>query len=81
MKKDYRISDFRDFIKQIMFQTAGVEEEEKKSRPTVFTLTDSQIIDETFLEDISSILNTGEIPNLMLAEDKDKIINELREVV
>ena len=68
MKKDYRISDFRDFIKQIMFQT-------------VFTLTDSQIIDETFLEDISSILNTGEIPNLMLAEDKDKIINELREVV
>jgi dynein heavy chain len=44
-------------------------------------LTDSQIIDETFLEDISSILNSGEIPNLMLAEDKDKIINELREVV
>jgi dynein heavy chain len=81
MKKDYRITDFRDFIKQIMFQTAGVEEEEKKSRPTVFTLTDSQIIDETFLEDISSILNTGEIPNLMLSDDKDKIMNELREVV
>lgn len=81
MKKDYKISDFRDFIKQIMFSTAGVEEEEKRCRPTVFTLTDSQIIDETFLEDISSILNTGEIPNLMLAEDKDKIINELREVV
>lgn len=41
MKKDYKITDFRDFIKNIMFQTAGVEEEEKKSRPTVFTLTDS----------------------------------------
>jgi dynein heavy chain len=81
MKKDYKITDFRDFIKNIMFQTAGVEEEEKKCRPTVFTLTDSQIIDETFLEDISSILNTGEIPNLMLPEDKDKILNELRDVV
>jgi len=81
MKKDYKISDFRDFIKAIMFQTAGVEEEERKSKPTVFTLTDSQIINETFLEDISSILNTGEIPNLMDAESKDKIINELRETV
>jgi dynein heavy chain len=30
-----------------------------------FTLTDSQIINETFLEDINNVLNTGEIPNLM----------------
>jgi len=38
-----------------------------------FTMTDSQILKETFLEDINNVLNTGEIPNLMLAEDKDRI--------
>lgn len=44
-------------------------------------MTDSQIINETFLEDVNNVLNTGEIPNLMLPEDKDKIANDIREVV
>jgi len=30
---------------------------------------------------INNVLNTGEIPNLMLAEDKDRIINEVRPIV
>ena len=42
-----------------------------------FTLTDSQILMESFLEDINNILNTGEVPNLMLGEDKDYINQEL----
>ena len=46
-----------------------------------FVLTDTQIISESFLEDINNILNTGEVPNLMLPEDKDKIINGVRPVV
>jgi len=33
------------------------------------------------LEDLNNILNTGEIPNLMLAEDKDKVQNEIRTAV
>jgi len=33
------------------------------------------------LEDINNILNTGEIPNLMLNDDKEKILAEIREVV
>jgi hypothetical protein len=32
---------------------------------------------ESFLEDINNVLNTGEIPNLMLGEDKDYINQEL----
>ncbi len=42
-----------------------------------FTMTDSQILRESFLEDINNILNTGEVPNLMQAEDKDYINQEL----
>ena len=39
----------------------------------VFAMTDGMILKESFLEDINNILNTGEVPNLMLPEDKDKI--------
>ena len=46
-----------------------------------FVMTDTQIISETFMEDINNLLNTGEIPNLMLPEDKDKIINGVRPIV
>ena len=42
-----------------------------------FTMTDSQILYESFLEDINNVLNTGEVPNLMLGEDKDWINQEL----
>jgi hypothetical protein len=33
------------------------------------------------MEDINNVLNTGEIPNLMLPEDKDKIQNDVRPIV
>ena len=38
-----------------------------------FTMTDSHILQESFLEDINNILNTGEVPNLMASEDRDYI--------
>jgi dynein heavy chain len=44
-------------------------------------MTDTQIISESFIEDINNLLNTGEIPNLWKPEDKDKIINGVRPVV
>jgi len=73
--KGYGINAFRDFIKEMMF-TTGVN-----GQSIAFTLTDSQILSETFLEDINNLLNTGEIPNLMQAEDKDRLQNELRTVI
>jgi dynein heavy chain len=59
----------------MMFST-GIEGQQLS-----FVLTDTQIIDEAFLEDINNLLNTGEVPNLMEQEDKDKIINGVRPVV
>ena len=55
---------------------AGVDGEK-----TCFALTDNQIVSEGFLEDINNLLNTGDIPNLMVEDDKNKIINDVRPIV
>ena len=36
------------------------------------------IVKESFLEDINSILNTGEVANLMAADDLEEIITDIR---
>lgn len=50
-----------------MTQTGG-------GKPTVFLITDSQIKEESFLEDIDSLLNTGEVPNLFPPDEKAEIM-------
>ena len=75
--KGFGESHFRDFVKNLMFDT-GINVD---CRGTAFTMTDSHFqISETFLEDINNVLNTGEIPNLMLPEDKDRILNDVRPI-
>uniref|UniRef100_A0A674H7Z3 Dynein axonemal heavy chain 12 n=1 Tax=Taeniopygia guttata TaxID=59729 RepID=A0A674H7Z3_TAEGU len=49
-------------------------EDLKVSLKTVFLITDTQIKEESFLEDIDSVLNTGEVPNLFAADEKQEII-------
>lgn len=38
-------------------------------KPVVFLMSDSQIVHESFLEDINNILNSGEVPNLFEADE------------
>lgn len=45
-----------------------------------FLFNDTQIVTESFLEDINNLLNSGEVPNLFANEEKDKIISDLRGV-
>jgi len=40
-------------------------------KPTTFLLADTQIIEEKQLIDINNVLNTGDVPNLYEAQDKD----------
>lgn len=47
----------------------------------MFLLNDTQIIMESFLEDVNNVLNNGEIPNLYsAAEDIMNIMDNMREV-
>lgn len=73
--KNFGPDQFKEFMKELMF-SAGIDGEK-----VCFTMTDNQIINEGFLEDINNLLNTGEIPNLMAPEDKDKIINSVRPIL
>lgn len=43
----------------------------------VFMYSDTQIVKESMVEDISNILNNGEVPNLFPLEEKMKIIEEM----
>ena len=45
----------------------------------VFLFSDTQIINEAFLEDINNILNNGKIPNLYNKDHEGIIIESLKE--
>lgn len=42
--------------------------------PTVFLFSDTQIVNETFLDDINNVLNSGEVPNLFEPDEIERII-------
>ncbi|XP_062072422.1 dynein axonemal heavy chain 2 isoform X1 [Lepus europaeus] len=65
--KHYRKQEFRDDIKRL-YRQAGVE-----LRTTSFLFVDTQIADESFLEDINNILSSGEVPNLYKADEFEEI--------
>ncbi|PVD24893.1 hypothetical protein C0Q70_15383 [Pomacea canaliculata] len=72
--KNYTVSDWRDDLRKMM-RRAGDE-----GVSTVFLFGDHQIKDESFLEDINMILNTGDIPNLYDNEERLAIIERMQTV-
>ncbi|XP_035155786.1 dynein axonemal heavy chain 2 isoform X7 [Callithrix jacchus] len=65
--KHYRKQEFRDDIK-CLYRQAGVE-----LKTTSFLFVDTQIADESFLEDINNILSSGEVPNLYKTDEFEEI--------
>uniref|UniRef100_A0A8C5L4X8 Dynein axonemal heavy chain 2 n=1 Tax=Jaculus jaculus TaxID=51337 RepID=A0A8C5L4X8_JACJA len=65
--KYYRKQEFRDDIKRL-YRQAGVE-----LKTTSFLFVDTQIADESFLEDINNILSSGEVPNLYKPDEFEEI--------
>ncbi|XP_039655501.1 dynein heavy chain 7, axonemal isoform X3 [Perca fluviatilis] len=74
ISKSYGITEWRDDLKMLL-KNAGV-----KGEKMVFLLTDAQIKDEAFLEDVDSVLNTGEVPNLFAIDEKQEIMETVRPI-
>jgi len=70
--KNYKDLQFKDDLKKLL-KIAGAQ-----NQPVVFLFSDTQIVKESFLEDINNLLNTGEVPNLWAPEDMEGIINDVR---
>ncbi|KAL0118214.1 hypothetical protein PUN28_009103 [Cardiocondyla obscurior] len=47
---------------------------------STFFFSDTQIKEETFLEDISNMLNLGEVPNLYTADEKIEICEKMKQI-
>ena len=58
-----------------MLIKAGVD-----GKPTVFLFSDNQIKEESFVEDINMILNTGDVPNIFPADEKAELIDKMQNV-
>uniref|UniRef100_A0A7S3HTS3 Dynein heavy chain n=1 Tax=Spumella elongata TaxID=89044 RepID=A0A7S3HTS3_9STRA len=69
--KSYGMNEWREDIKSMM-NKAGV-----LNKPTVFMIDDTQIVRESFLEDINGILNTGEVANLFNNEEMGAMMESL----
>ncbi|XP_030623788.1 dynein heavy chain 12, axonemal [Chanos chanos] len=74
ISKSYGMNEWRDDLK-LLLKNAGM-----KGQKTVFLLTDAQIKEEGFLEDVDSLLNTGEVPNLFAVDEKQEIMEAVRPV-
>ena len=72
ISRGYGVENWHEDLKKFM-KKAGVE-----GKPTVFLFSDTQIQEESFLEDLSNLLNSGEVPNLYASDEKEEILEICR---
>ena len=70
--KNYRSLEFHEDLK-ILYNQAGVD-----AVPTTFLFNDTQLKEESFLEDINNILSSGEVPNLYAKDEIPAILDGVR---
>lgn len=69
--KSYDFMQWRQNIRKVIMH-AGVQ-----AKFTVFMFLDSQAVDEAFMEDITSLLSTGDLPNLFPPDEKIVILDAM----
>eukprot|EP00912_Choanoflagellata_sp_UC4_P002386 UC4_evm3s1504 len=75
LSKSYGVVEWREDLKNMML-SAGLEGKE-----TAFLFTDAQIKEESFLEDLNNILNSGDVPGIYESDVQDRIYSEMKPIV
>lgn len=73
--RNYGQNEWRDDLKALLLKV-GID-----GKRTAFLFGDNQIKDEAFVEDINMILNTGDVPNLYVTEEKAEILDKMMNAV
>uniref|UniRef100_A0A336M3T0 CSON009294 protein n=1 Tax=Culicoides sonorensis TaxID=179676 RepID=A0A336M3T0_CULSO len=71
VNRSYSFADWREDLKQLVLK-AGIS-----NKTTIFLFSDQQIKDEAFIEDINSLMNSGDLPNLFQTEDRSMILEKM----
>ncbi|KAJ8944984.1 hypothetical protein NQ318_010186 [Aromia moschata] len=69
---NYTVNDWRDDIKKILKEGGG------RGKSCVFLITEGQIKEESFLQDVDCLLNSGEVPNMYAIDEKQEILDMVR---
>ena len=72
LANNYGPAEFAADLVKVFTQSGG------KKQPTVFLLTDSQVIDEQFLIPLSDFMSTGSLPDIFSQEDKENIYGAVK---
>eukprot|EP01107_Rhizomastix_libera_P003543 TRINITY_DN1618_c0_g1_i1.p1 TRINITY_DN1618_c0_g1~~TRINITY_DN1618_c0_g1_i1.p1 ORF type:complete len:3854 (-),score=1122.51 TRINITY_DN1618_c0_g1_i1:31-10566(-) len=72
VRKGFREADLREKLKEL-YNMTSVEE-----KATVFMFSDTQILRRGFMEDISNMLSSGEIPNMYTPEELTSIRDAMK---
>lgn len=75
ISRGYGRNEWRDDLRSLLLRTGA------DGREITFLFVDTQIVYESFLEDINNLLNSGEVPNLWKTEDTEYITNTLRPIM
>jgi dynein heavy chain len=73
--RGFGLRQFREYLK-VMYEMAAFRGKQKLK--TVFIFSDNDVVQESFLEDIQNMLNSGLVPNLYNSEELGKIRDELK---
>ena len=72
LSNNYGVAEFNADLVKVFILSGG------KKQPTVFLLTDAQVIDEKFLIPISDFLSTGVLPDVFQPDDFEQIFSLIK---
>ncbi|KAM3610556.1 uncharacterized protein V6R79_005609 [Siganus canaliculatus] len=73
LSRGYSESNFREDLKTLYLKL-GIE-----NKKIVFLFTDAHVVEECFLELINNMLSTGMVPALFPSDEKESILNQIRD--